>query len=79
MDSYEAASCRGELVVAVDEDEVPLRVQLSPAAMHLPAEELASRIVRLNSLARLRCQSDGDQCSRRSAAQVAAYAQTIDF
>jgi hypothetical protein len=56
--------------------------------MDLPAEELATRIVRLNTLAHLRCQlaidqrvrSDGgDQCALRSAAQVAAYARTIDF
>jgi hypothetical protein len=56
--------------------------------MDLPAEELATRIVRLNTLAHLRYQlaidqrvrSDGgDQCALRSAAQVAAYARTIDF
>ena len=49
---------------------------------------LATRIVRLNTLAHLRYQlaidqrvrSDGgDQRARRSAAQVAAYARTIDF
>jgi hypothetical protein len=56
--------------------------------MDLPAEELATRIVRLNTLAHLRYQlaidqgvrSDGgDQGALRSAAQVAAYARTIDF
>jgi hypothetical protein len=56
--------------------------------MDLPAEELAARIVRLNTLAHLRYQlaidqgarSDGgDQRALRSAAQVAAYARTIDF
>jgi hypothetical protein len=56
--------------------------------MDLPAEELATRIVRLNTLAHLRYQlaidhgarSDGgDQTALRSAAQVAAYARTIDF
>ena len=79
MDGYEAASGRGELVVAVAGDGVPLRVRLSPAVMDLPAEELASRIVRLNTLARLHCQLAVDQGARRSAAQVAAYARTIDF
>jgi hypothetical protein len=56
--------------------------------MDLPAEELATRIVRLNTLAHLRYQlavdqgvwSDGgDQGALRSAAQVAAYERTIDF
>lgn len=79
MDGYQAASGRGELVVAVAGDGVPLGVRLSPAVMDLPAEELASRIVRLNTLARLQCQLAVDQGARRSAAQVAAYARTIDF
>jgi hypothetical protein len=88
MDGYEAASGRGDLVVSVGSDGVALGVRLSPAVMDLPAEELATRIVRLNTLAHLRCQlaidqtvrSDGgDQCALRSAAQVAAYARTIDF
>ena len=88
MDGYEAVSGRGELVVSVGADGVPLGVRLSPAVMDLPAEELATRIVRLNTLAHLRYQlaieqrvrSDGgDQCALRSAAQVAAYARTIDF
>ena len=79
MDGYEAASACGELVVAVAGDGVPLGVRLSPAVMDLPAEELASRIVRLNTLARLHCQLAVDQGARRSAAQVAAYARTIDF
>ena len=79
MDGYQAASGRGELVVAVAGDGVPLRVRLSPAVMDLPAEELASRIVRLNTLARLHCQMAVDQGARRSAAQVAAYTRTIDF
>ena len=76
MDGYQAASGRGELVVAVAGDGVPLGVRLSPAVMDLPAEELASRIVRL---ARLRDQLAVDQEPRWSAAQVTAYAQTIDF
>ena len=42
MDGYDAASSRGELVVEVAGDGVPLRVRLSPAVMDLPAEELAS-------------------------------------
>ncbi|CAM3359083.1 hypothetical protein MYFR107205_06775 [Mycolicibacterium frederiksbergense] len=88
MDGYDAASGRGDLVVSVGSDGVALGVRLSPAVMDLPAEELATRIVRLNTLAYLRCQlaidqrvrSDGgDHCALRSAAQVAAYAQSIDF
>lgn len=79
MDGYESTSGRGELVVAVAGDGVPLGVRLSPAVMDLPAEELASRIVRLNTLARLHCQLAIDQEARRSAAEVAAYARTIDF
>jgi len=76
VDGYEATSGRGELVVTVADDGVPLGVRLSPAVMNLPAEELASRIVRL---ARLRGQLAVDQEPRWSAAQVTAYAQTIDF
>ena len=79
MDGYEAVSSRGELVVTVGGDGVPLGVRLSPAVMDLPAEELATRIVRLNTLAYLRCQLAIDQGALRSAAQVAAYARTIDF
>jgi len=85
---YEAASGRGELVVSIGGDGVALGVRLSPAVMDLPAEELATRIVRLNTLAHLRFQlaiaqrvrsDDGERGSRRTAAQVAAYARTIDF
>ena len=88
MDGFEAVSCRGDLVVSVGSDGVALGVRLSPAVMDLPAAELATRIVRLNTLAHLRCQlaldrrvrsDDGDRGALRSAAQVAAYARTIDF
>src|SRR4051812_45121899 len=88
MDGDEAASRRGELAVSVGADGVWRGVRLSPAVMELPAEELASRVVRLNTLAYLHCQLAIDQGTRRdrtdrrvlpSAAQVAAYAQTIDF
>jgi hypothetical protein len=88
MDGFEAVSGRGELAVSVGGDGVALGVRLSPAVMDLSAEELATRIVRLNTLAYLRCQlaidqtvrsDDGDRGARRSAAQVAAYARTIDF
>jgi hypothetical protein len=88
MDGLEAASGRGELVVSVGADGVWRGVRLSPAVMELPAEELASRIVRLNTLAYLHCQlaidhgARADETDRRvrpSAAHVAAYAQTIDF
>ena len=88
MDGYKVGSGRGELVVSVGANGVLLEVRLSPAVMELPAEELASRVVRLNTLAYLHCQlaidhgSRGDRTDRRvlrSAAQVAAYARTIDF
>lgn len=79
MDGYEAASGRGDLVVSVGSDGVALGVRLSSAVMDLPAEELATRIVRLNTLAHLRCQLAIDQGALRSAAQVTAYARTIDF
>jgi len=88
VDGYKAASARGELVVSVSADGVSLWVHLSPAAMELPAEELASRVVRLSTLAYLHCQLAIDQGrpgdrtdrrGRRSAAQVAEYARTIDF
>jgi hypothetical protein len=87
MDGYEAVSGRGELAVSVGVDGVPIGVRLSPTVMDLPAEELATRIVRLNTLAHLRYQlaidkrvrSDGREGFLRSAAQVAAYARTIDF
>ena len=70
MDGYEAVSSRGELVVSVGVDGVPLGVRLSPAVMDLPAEELASRIVRLNTLARLHCQLAVDQGVRRGGTRV---------
>lgn len=88
MAGYEAASGRGELVVSVGGDGVPLSVRLSPEVMNLPAEELASRIVRLNTLAYLHYQlairqgvrgDRADPAALRSAAHVAAYAQTVDF
>lgn len=79
MDDYRTASRRGELVVTVSCDEVPVGVRLSPAVMDLSAEELASRIVRLNTLARLRCQLATNRVAGRSVEQVAAYARTIDF
>ena len=89
MDGYDAASSHGELVVSVGAEGVSLGVRLSPAAMELAAEELAARVVRLNTLAYLRYQlgvaqkparGDGaDYGVLRSAAHVAAYARTIDF
>jgi hypothetical protein len=92
MDGYEAASTVRGLVVSVRGNGTCMEVRLSPGAMELSADELASRIVRLNTLACLRQRADlGEkaQCGRAdgtdvpgfapSAAQVAAYAQTIDF
>ena len=88
MDGYEASSGCGDLVVSIGGDGAALGVRLSPPVMDLPAEELATRIVRLHTLAHLRFQlaidqrvqsDDGDRCALRSAMQVAEYARTIDF
>jgi hypothetical protein len=89
VDGYEAASRRGEIVVSVGAEGVSIGVRLSPAAMELAADELAARVVRLTTLAYLRCQldlaqrpargGDADHGVRLSTTQVAAYARTIDF
>jgi hypothetical protein len=87
VECYEAASVREGLVVSVGNDGACLGVRLSPAAMGLTDEELASRIVQLNTLAYLRRQlalgrktpSDaGGLGFIPSAAQVAAYARTLE-
>ena len=87
MKRYEAASVREVLVVSVVVDGACLGVRLSPAAMGLTDEELASRIVQLNTLAYLRRQlavgqeTPGDSGGLGfipSAAQVAAYARTLE-
>jgi hypothetical protein len=85
------ASSRGrKIVVSVDINGASARVQLSGHALETSDEELASRIVRLNTLAYLRwllAQSrevssiDGEGRRRcvPSEAHVAAYAELIDF
>jgi hypothetical protein len=84
---YEAASVHEGLVVSVGIEGACLGVRLSPAAMGLRDEELASRIVQLNTLAYLRRQlavgqeTPGDAGGLGfipSAAQVAAYARTLE-
>ena len=66
--------------VAVDDLGRPT-VRLSAAAIKAPAAELASRIVRLHTLACLRAQRArrGDGQAGLTEAQVSTYAATIDF
>lgn len=87
MKCYDAASVREGLVVSVGIDGTCLGVRLSTAAMGLTDEELASRIVQLNTLAYLRRQlavgretpcDVGGLGFIPSAAQVAAYARTLE-
>ncbi len=77
---YLATSRGGELAVAVDNLGRPT-VRLSAAAMRAPAAELASRIVRLHTLACLRSQRvrRGDGQAGLTEAQVSTYAATINF
>ncbi len=90
MAVYEAASAGRELVVRVGANGASIGVELRPAAMTMPDYELASRIVRLNTLAYLRRQvalSEGRTDGHveavsgfiPSAAQIAAYERTLDF
>lgn len=80
MAHYLATSKGGELAVVVDNLGRPT-VRLSAAAMRAPAAELASRIVRLHTLACLRSHraGRGDGQAGLTEAQVNIYAATIDF
>jgi hypothetical protein len=90
VSAFVASSCDQKIVVSVDTAGASSRVQLSDGALETSDEELASRIIRLNTLACLRWQlaqsrevgGTNDGGPRRSAlseAQVAAYAEMIDF
>ena len=86
MECYEAQ--RGGLVVSVGDDGRCLGVRLNSNAVGLSDQDLASRIVRLNTLAYLRRllaisqESSGEVAGLGfvpSTAQVAEYARTLDF
>ena len=86
MERYEAQ--HGGLTVSVGDDGRCLGVRLTSNAMRLPDRDLASRIVRLNTLAYLRRllaigqESSGEVAGVEfvpSAAQVAAYARMLEF
>jgi hypothetical protein len=87
---FEAESRGRKIVVSVGINGASAGVNLSDGALETSDEELASRIVRLNTLAYLRWQlvqsqelsRPDDQEPRRifpSQAQVAAYAELFDF
>jgi hypothetical protein len=86
MECYEAQ--RGGLAVSVGDDGRCLGVRLTSDAMRLSDGDLASRIVRLNTLAYLRrLLAIRQECSGEvaglefvpSAEQVAAYARSLEF
>jgi hypothetical protein len=86
MECYEAQ--HGGLTVSIGDDGTCLGVRLTSNAMTLSDQVLASRIVRLHTLAYLRRLSAiGQECSGAvaglefvpSAQQVAAYARTLEF
>lgn len=87
---FEAASGDETIIVTVNRGGASVGVQLEPAAMELTDEELAARIVRLNTLAYLRSQlalrleMEGNHVENIGAFlptedQVAAFAATINF
>jgi hypothetical protein len=87
---FEAESRGRKIVVSVGINGASAGVQLSDSALETSDDELASRIVRLNTLAYLRWQLVQSQEPNRpdgqgrreifpSLAQVAAYAEMIDF
>lgn len=53
---FEATSSDESIIVSVDRGGASIGVQLEPEAMDLADEELAARIIRLNTLAYLRSQ-----------------------
>lgn len=88
---FSAASHDRKIVVSVAVNGASAGVQLSKEALDISDDELASRIVRLNTLAymhrglevRLDAGNDYVEGAGRvflpSPAQVAAYAATLDF
>lgn len=87
---FEAASRDESIIVRVGRNGDTAGVQLEPPAMRLADDVLASRIVRLGTLAYLRSQLalreemfrnrvEGISTRLPTAPQVEAYAATIDF
>jgi hypothetical protein len=87
---FEAASRDESVIVQVGRGGVTLGVQLEEAAMELADSELASRIVRLNTLAYLRSQLairlemeanrvEGISMRLPTERQVKSYEALIDF
>ncbi|MGD9621568.1 MAG: DUF2694 domain-containing protein [Mycolicibacterium sp.] len=90
VEVFEATSCDDTIIVCVDRNGASVGVQLEPKAMDLADAELASRIIRLNTLAYLRSQlalrleMEGNHVDNVGSFlptedQVAAFATTIDF
>jgi len=90
VEVFEATSHDESIIVSVDRQGASVGVQLEPEAMDLADEELAARIIRLNTLAYLRSQlalrleMEGNRVENVGSFlptedQVAAFAMTIDF
>lgn len=87
---FEATSRDESIIVSVNRGGASIGVQLEPEAMNLADEELAARIIRLNTLAYLRSQlavrqeMEANRVSNIGSFlptqdQVAAFSATIDF
>lgn len=90
VESFEAASRDESVIVRVGRGGNTIAVQLEAPAMDLTDDELANRIVRLNTLAYLRSQLalrqemtanhvEGILPQLPTEQQVRQYQQTIDF
>ena len=90
VEVFEATSGDETIIVSVDRNGASVGVQLEPKAMDLADAELASQIIRLNTLAYLRSQlalrleMEGNHVENVGSFlptedQVAAFAMTIDF
>jgi hypothetical protein len=90
VEVFEATSRDESIIVSVDRRGASVGVQLEPEAMDVADEELAARIIRLNTLAYLRSQLELRLEMERNHVenvgpflptedQVAAFATTIDF
>ncbi|MDO3240979.1 DUF2694 family protein [Mycobacteroides abscessus subsp. abscessus] len=90
VESFEAASRDESVIVRVGRSGNTLAVQLEAPALDLTDDELANRIVRLNTLAYLRSQLalrqemaanhvEGILPQLPTEQQVRQYQQTIDF
>jgi hypothetical protein len=90
VDVFEATSRDEAIIVSVTRKGASAGVQLEPGALELSDEELAARIIRLNTLAYLRSQLamrlemeanhvDNVGSFLPTEDQVAAFEMTIDF